>query len=267
MKNFVVGDVHGSYDKLMLALETAGFRDSDNLYFTGDICDRGTQNKEVMDFFLSLGDRFKGCFGNHDIWLYLWLNEETSYRINEVWMWNGGYTTVDSFKFLRDNDHWVDEEYRIKLLSLLGNLRYIWQYTPNIRVMHTSTYDYILEGASEFFNLDIFNTSLKEALDTGFIQNRAYDEQVFDRNVLYSSNKIYGTDMEVNSFGKDKPLTIIGHTPLKEVTYCDDLNILCIDTAGFLKDGRISVVDMGTFKCYDSDKKEFDLNLIEPSLS
>ena len=116
-------------------------------------------------------------------------------------------------------------------------------------------------------NLDIFNTSLKEALDTGFIQNRAYDEQVFDRNVLYSSNKIYGTDMEVNSFGKDKPLTIIGHTPLKEVTYYDDLNILCIDTAGFLKDGRISVVDMGTFKCYDSDKKEFDLNLIEPSLS
>ena len=71
MSNFVVGDIHGSYDKLMRALETSGFSDSDTLYFTGDICDRGKKNKEVVDFLLSLGDRFKGCFGNHDVWLYL----------------------------------------------------------------------------------------------------------------------------------------------------------------------------------------------------
>ena len=118
MSNFVVGDIHGSYDKLMRALETSGFSDLDTLYFTGDICDRGKQNKEVVDFLLSLGDRFKGCFGNHDVWLYLWLTEEDSYRGNEVWTYNGGYTTVDSFKFLMENGVWTDEEYRNKLISL-----------------------------------------------------------------------------------------------------------------------------------------------------
>ena len=42
--------------QIMKALETSGFSDSDTLYFTGDICDRGKKNKEVVDFLLSLGD-------------------------------------------------------------------------------------------------------------------------------------------------------------------------------------------------------------------
>ena len=261
MSNFVVGDIHGSYDKLMRALETSGFSDSDTLYFTGDICDRGKQNKEVVDFLLSLGDRFKGCFGNHDVWLYLWLTEEDSYRGNEVWTYNGGYTTVDSFKFLMENGVWTDEEYRNKLISLLGNLKYIYSYTPNIRVMHTPTSDYVLSRIENSLNLNLQDISLKKALDSWVIQNRVYDEMLFDRSVLYSSNKIYGTGMGVKSFGKDKPLTIVGHTPLKEVTYFDDINVLCIDTASFLESGGISVIDMDTFICYDSngEKKKIEI--------
>ena len=262
MSNFVVGDIHGSYDKLMRALGTSGFSDSDTLYFTGDICDRGKQNKEVVDFLLSLGDRFKGCFGNHDVWLYLWLNEEDSYTGNEVWTYNGGYTTVDSFKFLMENGVWTDEEYRNKLISLLGNLKYIHSYTPNIRVMHTPTSDYVLSRIEKSsLNLNLQDISLKKALDSWVIQNRVYDEMLFDRSVLYSSSKLYGTKIKVESFGKDKPLTIVGHTPLKEVTYFDDINVLCIDTAGFLESGRISVIDMDTFICYDSngEKKKLEI--------
>ena len=119
---------------------------------------------------------------------------------------------------------------------------------------------------SEFANIRFVvdndeKISLKKALDSWVIQNRVYDEMLFDRSVLYSSNKIYGTGMEVKSFGKDKPLTIVGHTPLKEVTYCDDINVLCIDTAGFLESGRISVIDMDTFMCYDSngEKKKIEI--------
>ena len=37
MSRFIVGDIHGSYDKLMTALELCKFSDSDILYCTGDI--------------------------------------------------------------------------------------------------------------------------------------------------------------------------------------------------------------------------------------
>ena len=41
MSRFIVGDIHGSYDRLMTALDLCKFSDSDTLYCTGDIGDRG----------------------------------------------------------------------------------------------------------------------------------------------------------------------------------------------------------------------------------
>ena len=76
MSKFITGDIHGSYDRLMRALELCKFSDNDTLYCTGDIGDRGPQIKACLEFLMSLGDRFKPVIGNHDIWAYLKLSDD-----------------------------------------------------------------------------------------------------------------------------------------------------------------------------------------------
>ena len=64
MPRFIVGDIHGSYDRLMTALDLCKFSDSDTLYCTGDIGDRGPDVRKCIDFLMSLKDRFKSVIGN-----------------------------------------------------------------------------------------------------------------------------------------------------------------------------------------------------------
>ena len=73
MSRFIVGDIHGSYDRLMTALDLCKFSDSDTLYCTGDIGDRGPDVRKCIDFLMSLKDRFKPVIGNHDVWAYQYL--------------------------------------------------------------------------------------------------------------------------------------------------------------------------------------------------
>lgn len=276
MSNFVIGDAHGSYDKIMRALELAKFSDSDTLYSVGDLCDRGTQNKEVLDFFMSLGDRFKGCFGNHDVWLYTWLKGEIQLYAREVWYANGGNNTIDSLydAGIKQKTGWSDKEYVDKLINFVGSLKYIQSPSEKIRVMHTLTTDKMLLNNIVIHNMtDVYDLSLKDAIETRYLSDTVYDEEVFDRTVLYSSQyfcqhsyrySAFNRDtksVESVIFNKDNPLTIVGHTPLKEVIYCKEFNTLCIDTGGFADIGRISVVRLDDFTCYDSDGKIQDLDI------
>lgn len=276
LSNFVIGDTHGSYDKVMRTLELAKFSDSDTLYFTGDLCDRGTQNKEILDFFMSLGDRFKGCFGNHDVWLYTWLKDEIQLYAREVWYANGGNNTIDSLydAGIKQKEGWSDKEYVDKLIDFVGSLKYIQSPSEGIRVMHTLTTDEVLLKNIVIHDMkDVYNLSLKDAIETGFLLDTVFDEEIFDRSVLYSSKQFHRysysrsvykentKDAESVIFNQDNPLTIVGHTPLKEVVYCKDLNTLCIDTGGFADIGRISVVKLDDFTCYDSNGNVQDLDM------
>lgn len=67
-KFFVMSDIHGYYDEMIVALSKAGFdRDNPNHWFVGcgDFFDRGHQPFEVMDFVMSL-DRKILIKGNHE---------------------------------------------------------------------------------------------------------------------------------------------------------------------------------------------------------
>ena len=64
--DWVVGDIHGEYDKLMNKLDSVGFNyDCDRLICTGDLADRGPKSKEVTDL-LDEG-WFFSVAGNHEI--------------------------------------------------------------------------------------------------------------------------------------------------------------------------------------------------------
>jgi hypothetical protein len=64
-RDFVVGDIHGCFDQLRAALDTAGFLpESDRLFSVGDLIDRGPQSTETLQWLAK--PWFHACIGNHD---------------------------------------------------------------------------------------------------------------------------------------------------------------------------------------------------------
>ena len=49
MSIYAFGDIHGSNDKLIALLDTINPKKSDTLIFLGDMIDRGTNSKGVLD--------------------------------------------------------------------------------------------------------------------------------------------------------------------------------------------------------------------------
>lgn len=92
-RNLIVGDIHASYDKLAAVLgKTSYDPDADRLYSVGDLCDRGDQPVQVLDFLMKLGSSFCPVLGNHDSWLEYWLHTGTA---DPNWTCgNGGDVTV-----------------------------------------------------------------------------------------------------------------------------------------------------------------------------
>ncbi|WP_176702386.1 RNA ligase [Paenibacillus sp. Mc5Re-14] len=83
------GDIHGSYEALMEYFAKTGhafcqdtgypiLKENELYIFVGDITDRGTQNAEVLNFFLSIYALKNVVIleGNHEIHLWNWANDE-----------------------------------------------------------------------------------------------------------------------------------------------------------------------------------------------
>lgn len=70
-KIHIFGDIHGCYEPLKEYFEIYPYKENDMYIFTGDYIDRGIQNKEVLEFLLTLVDKSNILFleGNHERWL------------------------------------------------------------------------------------------------------------------------------------------------------------------------------------------------------
>ena len=73
MSSYVIGDIQGCFDELMLLLEKINFDPKkDELIFAGDLINRGPKSLEVLEFCLANKDSIEIVLGNHDIYsLYL----------------------------------------------------------------------------------------------------------------------------------------------------------------------------------------------------
>ena len=77
-KVVIFGDIHGCYDPLKEYFDKNPFNDNYCYIFCGDYLDRGTQNKEVLEFLLSIYKKPNVFLleGNHDRWLRMYASKD-----------------------------------------------------------------------------------------------------------------------------------------------------------------------------------------------
>lgn len=108
-RRIVVGDVHGHYDGLMHLLEAIAPDADDQVFFLGDLIDRGPKSAQVIDFVRHSGH---SCLlGNHEqLLLESFPGDEIRPQALHAWLHSGGQTTVSSYskpEMLLEHLTWV----------------------------------------------------------------------------------------------------------------------------------------------------------------
>ncbi len=111
---YIIGDIHGCYDKYMALLKKISFDEEDELYILGDAMDRGPEPIKVLQDIMNRPNVIY-ILGNHDLAFYLLMkklcveitedNVETQIDMDllnsyQEWLEDGGKVTADQFRRL-----------------------------------------------------------------------------------------------------------------------------------------------------------------------
>ncbi|MCX7593970.1 MAG: serine/threonine protein phosphatase [Fischerella sp.] len=95
-RRIVIGDVHGHYEGLMRLLEVIAPRSDDQVYFLGDLIDRGPQSAQVVNFVKE--SSYQCLLGNHEQMLLNVLTKRIPTQTIQSWLYSGGQATVASYQ-------------------------------------------------------------------------------------------------------------------------------------------------------------------------
>lgn len=259
MRNLIIGDIHGCFGKLTDVLSRSGYdQDKDNLFFTGDMCDRGRENVKVVRFLMKLHNFFP-VLGNHDVWLQNFLGSE---EISPLWTsTNGGIVTVNDFQRLA-----VGGDERLRMAKWLQGIPFI-RFTDSYVVVHggipSCSADFPLEIAKVKRNL--YETTQYQVGDRILECDKLLWDRSYRGSAMYAKEhpeKLRDNSGEfdgIGSGGMSNPLwnfqgrtMFVGHTPLDEPFYSEAYRLVALDTGSFAKTGRITAVDMDTLDYWQS---------------
>ena len=121
-RRIFIGDIHGHYDGLMRLLEAVDLNLQDEVYFVGDLIDRGPQSRQVVNYVRDNG--YRCVMGNHEqLLLEAFPNGEAHMPAFQGWLYSGGQSTLSSYTSvddLFDHVHWIQD------LPLYMDLGDIW---------------------------------------------------------------------------------------------------------------------------------------------
>lgn len=95
-RRIVIGDVHGHYDGLMRLLMATAPSAEDQVYFLGDLIDRGPKSFQVVNFVRESG--YRCLLGNHEqLLIDSFPNGSIAPNALHAWLHSGGQATVASY--------------------------------------------------------------------------------------------------------------------------------------------------------------------------
>jgi len=120
-RRIVIGDVHGHYQGLMQLLDTIAPTTEDQVYFLGDLIDRGPQSSQVVDF---VKDNSYPCIlGNHEHMLIKILTDKnTSTTSVQGWLYGGGQATLASYENGKISEEHLEWFQNLPLYLDLGDI-------------------------------------------------------------------------------------------------------------------------------------------------
>ena len=187
-KIFVVGDIHGCYEKLCALMDKIPIdMNQDQLLFIGDYIDRGPGSIEVMDFLIDLKKRSPGIIflkGNHEDMLQNYLDGSDRF----TYLLNSGQQTLDAYLNNRD----ASDDYPVPPahLEFLDALRLYYQ---------TEDYIFVHAGLREKIPLE----SQKEA-DLLWIRDEfIYSDYDFGKRVIFGHTPFKEPLVQTNKIGID----------------------------------------------------------------
>jgi serine/threonine protein phosphatase 1 len=106
MKYYAIGDVHGEYKTLIELMSR--IPGESELFFTGDLIDRGPDSQKVVDLVRS--DSHHCVLGNHEVMMIEEAHKmqklRAEYIVDDLWALNGGLSVLLSYGIIEA----VDEE-------------------------------------------------------------------------------------------------------------------------------------------------------------
>jgi len=95
-RQIVIGDVHGYYEGLINLLEAIAPNTDDEVYFLGDLIDRGPHSSQVIDFVRH--HNYQCLLGNHEqMLLNILTGENIPVALMQAWLHSGGQATIASY--------------------------------------------------------------------------------------------------------------------------------------------------------------------------
>lgn len=212
-RDFAVGDIHGHFTRLQVALDAAGFNPAvDRLFSVGDLVDRGPECRDVISWLAK--PWFHPVRGNHDDYVCRFDTCDT-----ENWVYNGGSWFAG---LAWDEQREFAAQFREIPIAIEVE-------TPEglVGIVHAdcpfSSWDrlrYELESPES-------NKQLK------LVQNTC----------MWSRSRIQDGD---NEGVEGLRALVCGHTPLRQPAVLG--NVYHIDTAGWM-DGHFTLLELGSLQC------------------
>lgn len=96
-RRIIIGDVHGYYQGLITLVKEIAPTSEDEVYFLGDLIDRGPQSAQVVEFVKE--NNYPCLLGNHEQMLLTALSSNfNSNQTIQAWLYSGGHATINSYQ-------------------------------------------------------------------------------------------------------------------------------------------------------------------------